>query len=121
MPSLSYDLGRHWRVGSRLLFYTGTPYSRRNGSLPVRPYNAYRNPDFYRIDFRLEKRWQLGQTGSIAFVLEGQNVTLRKEVSGLGLDCEGNPDRSSQTEITTCQQSTIGPLTIPSVGLEAFF
>ena len=115
---LSYDLGRRWRAGARLLFYTGTPYSQLDGSLPVPPYHAYRTPAFYRIDFRLEKRWQLGQTGSIAFVLEGQNVTLRKE-SGLGLDCEGHG--TPQSETTTCEPSTIGPITIPSVGVEAFF
>lgn len=116
---LGYDLGRRWRVGGRLLFYSGTPYSKLDGSLAVPPYNAYRNPAFYRIDFRLEKRWRLGQSGSIAFVVEGQNVTLQKEVSGLGLDCEGHgtPDAA----MTTCKQSTIGPLTIPSVGVEAFF
>jgi TonB family protein len=116
---LGYALGRGWRVGGRLLFYTGTPYSRLDGSFPVPPYNASRNPAFYRVDVRLEKRWRIGQTGSIAFVLEGQNVTLSKEVSGLGLECEGGP--TSQGETTDCEQSTIGPLTIPSVGVEAFF
>lgn len=116
---LAYDLGRRWRVGARLLFYTGTPYSALDGSLPVPPYNAYRNPAFYRVDFRLEKRWRLGQNGSIAFVLEGQNVTLSKEVSGLIMDCEGQG--SSEGSTTTCKPATFGPLTIPSVGVEAFF
>jgi hypothetical protein len=113
---LGYDLGHRWRVGGRLLFQTGTPYSQLEGTLAVPPYNAYRNPSFYRVDVRLEKRWRLGQDGSLAFVLEGQNVTLSKEVSGLGMDCEGVPGAAE-----TCKQSTIGPLTIPSVGLEAFF
>lgn len=116
---LGYDLGRRWRVGSRLLFYTGSPYSKLDGSLPIRPYNAYRNPNFYRVDFRLEKSWRLGERGSIAFVLEGQNVTLSKEVSSLGLDCKG--ERTPQGETNVCEQATIGPLTIPSVGVEAFF
>jgi len=113
---LGYDLGRRWRVGGRLLFQTGTPYSHLDGSLAVPPYNAFRNPAFYRVDFRLEKRWRLGQDGSVAFVLEGQNVTLSKEFSSLGMDCEGMGDGPE-----TCKQSTIGPLTIPSVGVEAFF
>jgi hypothetical protein len=117
--SLSYDLGRGWRTGGRFLFYTGTPYSALDGSWPVPPFNAYRNPAFYRVDFRLEKRWRLGKTGAIAFVLEGQNVTLQKEVTGLGTDCEaiGTPEGGT----TTCKQSEIGPITIPSVGVEAFF
>jgi TonB family protein len=117
---LSYDLGRGWRVGGRFLFYTGTPYSRLEGSVPVPPYNAYRNPAFYRLDFRLEKRWRLGRSSSLAFVLEGQNVTLRKEITGLGLECEEEGPPSSHAE-TTCERSKIGPLTIPSVGVEAFF
>jgi hypothetical protein len=116
---VGYDLGRRWRVGTRLLFYTGTPYSRLDGSLPVRPYNAYRNPAFYRLDVRLEKSWRVGQSGSIAFVLEGQNVTLSRETSGLGLECDGQS--AAQGETTSCKQSTIGPITIPSVGVEAFF
>jgi hypothetical protein len=113
---LGYDLGRRWRAGGRLLFQTGTPYSKLEGSLAVPPYNAYRTPAFYRVDVRLEKRWQLGQDGSIAFVLEGQNVTLSKEISSLGIECEGLPGQAE-----TCKQSTIGPLTIPSLGVEAFF
>ncbi len=116
---VAYDLGRRWRVGSRVLFYTGAPYSRLDGSLAVPPYNAFRTPAFFRLDVRLEKRWRLGKSGSIAFVVEGQNVTLSKEVSSLGMECEarGTP----QDETTTCEHSTIGPLTIPSVGVEAFF
>ena len=118
--SLSYLLGRAWRAGARFVFYTGTPYSARDGSWPVPPYNAYRTPAFFRLDVRLEKRWPLGETGSIAFVLEGLNVTLSKEVTGLGLDCDGNQTADGSV-VTTCKQSTTGPLTIPSVGIEAFF
>jgi len=116
---LGYQLGRGWRVGGRLLFYTGTPYSHLSGSSPVPPYNAYRNPAFYRVDFRLEKSWRLGTSGTLSFVLEGQNITLQKEITALGVDCDGRGD--SQGVTTNCKQSEIGPLTIPSVGLEAFF
>jgi hypothetical protein len=117
---VAYDLGRRWRVGSRLVFYTGTPYSQLDGSFPVPPYNAYRTPNFYRIDFRLEKSWRLGSNGAIAFVLEGQNVTLRKETTGLGLECEGRSTVEGEGS-TRCEPSEIGPLTIPSVGVEVFF
>jgi len=118
--SISYLLGRGWRAGGRFVFYTGTPYSARDGSWPVPPYNAYRTPAFFRVDVRLEKRWRLGETGSLAFVLEGLNVTMSKEVTGLGLDCNGKETENGGFA-TTCQQSTAGPLTIPSVGIEAFF
>ena len=118
--SLSYLLGRAWRAGGRFVFYTGTPYSARDGSWPVPPYNSYRTPAFFRVDLRLEKRWRLGETGSVAFVLEGLNVTMSKEVTGLGLDCSGK-ETANGGFATTCQQATTGPLTIPSVGVEAFF
>ena len=118
--SLSYLLGRGWRAGGRFVFYTGTPYSARDGSWPVPPYNAYRTPAFFRVDVRLEKRWRLSETGSLAFVLEGLNVTMSKEVTSLGLDCDGKGTPDGVTT-TTCKQSTAGPITIPSVGIEAFF
>jgi TonB family protein len=120
---LAYDLGRHWRAGARFVFYSGAPYSNLSGNVPVPPYNGYRGPPFYRLDVRLEKRWKLGKTGSLAFVLEGQNVTLSKETSPEGLKCfssmigpQGGTDVTNQ-----CSEGTLGPLTIPSVGVEAVF
>ena len=116
---LAYDLGRHWRAGVRLVFYTGTPFSKLEGNVPVPPYNAYRNPVFYRVDLRLEKRWSLGKGRSVALVIEGQNVNLHKEVQPFGLNCMGEPTSAGQT--TQCTQGTVGPITLPSVGVEAFF
>jgi TonB family protein len=120
---LSYDLGRHWRAGARFLFYSGAPYSYLSGNVPVPPYNGYRGPSFYRLDVRLEKRWKIGKTGSIAFVLEGQNVTLNKEVTPEGMKCYSSMiGPQGGTNVTNqCSEATFGPLTIPSVGVEAFF
>jgi hypothetical protein len=120
---LAYDLGRHWRAGARFLYYTGAPYSNLSGNVPVPPYNGYRGPGFYRVDVRLERRWTFGKTGSIALVLEGQNVTLNREVTPEGLQCESMMiGPQGGTDITTkCSEGTVGPLTIPSVGVEAFF
>lgn len=115
----SYDLGRRWKVGGRFLFYTGAPYSALDGAWPVAPYNAFRTPAFHRVDVRVEKSWLLGATGSIALVVEGQNVTLSKETVTLGMDCDG--EGTPQQVTTTCTLPTIGPLTIPSVGVEAVF
>ena len=89
---LSYDLGRRWRAGSRFVFFTGQPYSKLDGSLPVPPYNDQRFPPFYRVDVRLEKRWPLGQDGAIAFVFEGQNVTLSKQGYAGAIDCNSDGD-----------------------------
>jgi hypothetical protein len=116
---LAYDLGRRWRAGARSVFYTGAPYSKLAGNVPVPPYNSQRFPAFFRLDARIEKRWALGQDGFLAFVIEGQNVTLSKEVIGLGLECQGEfgPDGGT----TQCTPAKIGPITIPSLGLEASF
>jgi TonB family protein len=116
---VAYDLGRRWRAGSRFVFYTGVPYSALSGSIAVPPYNDRRDPPFFRLDLRLEKRWPLGKTGSVAFVVEGQNVTLSKETTGLGTDCQGTGGPQGGT--TVCTRATIGPITIPSIGVEAFF
>lgn len=116
---VAYDLGRRWRVGTRFVLYSGAPYSRLSGSLPVPPYNSERDPPFFRADLRLEKRWRLGKEAFLTFVFEVQNATLSKETNTLGMDCEGNGDENGYT--TECRRGTVGPITIPSVGLEAVF
>jgi hypothetical protein len=117
---LTYDLGRRWRAGGRFMFFTGIPYSILSGNVPVPPYNDQRTPAFYRVDVRLEKRWSLGKDGYIAFIAEGQNVTLSKEVTTFGLSCKGIAT-PSQGSTSQCTLSDIGPITIPSLGVEASF
>ncbi len=112
---LAYDLGLRWRAGARFVFMSGAPYSNLAGNVPVPPYNAYRDPPFFRVDVRLEKRWSLGKSGYIAFIAEVQNLTLSKEVTPFGLSCEGTPTT------TQCRHASIGPITLPSVGVEASF
>ncbi len=99
----AYDLGRLWRAGARFTLYTGTPVVPPGGSAllaPPRSLSPDRDPTFYRIDFRLEKRWNLTKTAWLSFVIEVFNTTLHKEV---------------------LQGQTIGPVTIPSIGLEGAF
>jgi hypothetical protein len=116
----AYDLGRRWRAGARLVFYTGSPYSDNfppgQGS-PLPPLNDQRYPPFYRVDVRLEKRWDLGEERSIAFVAEVQNLTLSKE--GRSYNCSGM--QIGSTNSTSCAVSYLGPITLPSIGVEAFF
>jgi hypothetical protein len=116
---LAYDLGRRWRAGARFVFLSGTPYSNLSGNIPEPPYNNHRDPAFYRVDVRLEKRWSLGKDGYIAFVAEGQNVTLNKQVTPFGLSCTGT--QGPQGGTNQCSHSAIGPITIPSVGVSASF
>jgi hypothetical protein len=98
---LSFDLGRNWRAGARFMMYTGVPVeSSLKGGAPTRLPNPERDPTFYRLDVRLEKRWVLSQKVWISFVAEIMNATLSKEV---------------------LFGSTIGPVTIPSFGVEMGF
>ena len=103
----AYDLGKRWRAGARFVFYTGRPryVTSAEGDLRSRG----RLPHFFRVDLRLEKRWPLGRSGSWALVLEVLNASARKEV--LSEECS---ERG-------CKSDVVGPVTIPSIGVEAFF
>ncbi|HEU4536659.1 MAG TPA: energy transducer TonB, partial [Polyangiaceae bacterium] len=59
-----------------------------------------RQPSFYRLDLRLEKRWQVTNTRWWSLVVEVLNTTLNREV---------------------IEDEPIGPVTIPSIGVEAGF
>jgi TonB family protein len=105
--ALAFDLGKGWHAGGRFTYYTGLPYTESVDGIPIPPFNDKRLPDFWRVDLRIEKRWRLGKRGEIALVLEGMNVTLNKEA--IAIDCSRNP----------CRPQTIGPVTVPSLGIEA--
>ncbi len=101
--ALAYDLGRNWRAGARLMFYSGVPKQPDipPGLIqPERTTNVERAPGFYRIDLRVEKRWNFKRTGWLSLVLEMLNATFHKE---------------------TVANTEIGPVTIPSIGVEAGF
>jgi TonB-dependent Receptor Plug Domain len=98
--AVSVDLGRNWRAGVRFLIYSGAPVVPQGGGAfvaPPRSLSPERDPLFYRFDARLEKKWILGKKSWLAFVVEMMNVTLHKE---------------------TLLGQEIGPVSIPSLGLE---
>lgn len=99
----AYDLGKGWRAGARLVFYTGVP----KVAVPTDP--STRLPPFFRVDFRFEKRWRLGQKAWIAVVAEWMNATLSTEAI------------SSRCTLRGCEAQTVGPVTIPSLGVEGAF
>jgi TonB family protein len=104
------DLGKRWRAGVRVVAYSGLPYSStgRNDMAP-----DARGPPFVRLDARLEKKWKaLG--GTFTFVLEGLNVLLNKE--SIGTSCSITVAQGSP--MTQCQPNSIGPITIPSIGVD---
>jgi hypothetical protein len=100
--ALGYDLGRKWRAGGRIVLYTGVPDIPESDGLvqPVRTSEPARTAPFFRLDVRLEKRWDLSGQRWLSFVTEVMNATLSQETFG-GQD--------------------VGPITIPSIGLEAGF
>jgi TonB family protein len=122
----AHDLGRRWRVGGRFFFYTGRPYSNRIQGVLIPPFNTERLPNFYRLDLRLEKRWVFSDNKWISFVVEWLNTTLRKEATSV--ECTQVVPRIPPGGVfpTTlpyddCQPQYIGPITIPSIGVEAGF
>ena len=105
--AVGYDIGRGVRAGGRVVFYTGTPTSVPGGDDAGQ---AGRLSPFFRLDARLEKRWSLSQTVWLSVVLEALNTTFSKEA--VSLEC---------TDAGKCTEQTLGPVTIPSVGLEGGF
>jgi hypothetical protein len=118
----SYDLGRNWRAGARVFAYSGRPYTSVAGSAPVLPYDSSRLPGFYRIDVRVEKSWTFGED-RLALVIEGINVTLNKEAVSAtcgGVPSSGAPAAQPST-LNACTIDMVGPIAIPSIGLEGAF
>jgi hypothetical protein len=69
-----------------------------------------RTPPFWRLDFKLQKRWYIKRPNVWwGLSLEVLNTTLNKEV--LNADCNA----------LACQFDSIGPVTIPSIGAEGAF
>jgi hypothetical protein len=101
--AIAYNLGRNWRAGTRLTFYTGLPKA------PDPTDDSTRLPPFLRLDLRLEKRWDLGKRTWISFVAEWMNATLSKEAISTTCTLQG------------CEARKIGPVTIPSLGVEGGF
>lgn len=110
------DLGRGWRAGARFFFYTGRPYSPTVQGVPVPPFNSERLPDFYRIDVRVEKRWRAFGKGYVSFVIEGMNVTLKKEAIATQCTSDGT---LYPLKYDSCTPEYIGPVSVPSIGVEA--
>lgn len=113
---VTFDLGLGWNAGARFVYYTGIPINNQRISYPefgpnVVTSTAYwRLPAYYRIDARIEKRWKVGARGWVSFIVEGLNVTLNKEtVSGKCIEgeCRAN--------------DPIGPVAVPSLGVEGGF
>jgi hypothetical protein len=102
--ALAYNLGRNWRAGTRGMFYTGLPQAAQPGVS-----ESSRLPAFFRLDLRVEKRFQFTESTWLSFVAEWMNATLSKEAV------------STSCTLSGCEARTIGPITIPSIGVEGGF
>jgi hypothetical protein len=95
----TYALGRGFRVGGRVIAYSGWPTLDADAK-------PARLPLFSRLDVRAEKRWSFAAGRWLAVVLEGVNVTLAEEV--LSQKCVAGQ----------CTPQNFGPISVPSLGLE---
>lgn len=104
--ALGYDWGAGFRSGVRGTLYSGIPAD-------VAYLAAARNPPrtspYYRLDVRSEKRFRWGDHASLSLVLEVVNATLNREVLNASCSAYG------------CTERSVGPITIPNLGIEATF
>ncbi len=103
--ALSFDAGRGWRLGSRLVFYTGLPVA----DDIAEQWGQDRLDPFFRIDARIEKRWSMKNKRWLSLVIEMLNVTLNEEPTSVSCSSDG------------CEQSYVGPVSVPSIGVEGGF
>jgi hypothetical protein len=113
-----YAFGSNVSLGLRGTYYTGRP------DFPTFAYGAettfsagpgqiaqHRLPPFYRLDARVDKRWNLGGGRWLTGVVEFFDVTLQKEAI----------DFRCQLLTGQCVAQQIGPVALPSVGIEGGF
>jgi TonB family protein len=117
--ALSYDFGRGYHAGARVMFYTGSPSTLTSTPTRQEVENPDRLPVFFRLDVRFEKRWNVGKAGYLSFVVELLNATFSKEV--VGVDCGTSIGGVTTSATSNCQDTAVGPVTIPSIGIEGGF
>ncbi|HEX3773429.1 MAG TPA: TonB-dependent receptor [Polyangiaceae bacterium] len=105
--ALTADFGWNVRGGARAVYYSGVPALLLNDGTPHFS-DSVRGPAFFRLDLRLEKRFNFTAPRYLSIVAEVLNATSSKEV--LSAKCG-----------TLCQADESGPVVLPSIGLEAGF
>lgn len=120
--ALSVDLGRGWRSGARFVTYSGIPMRAAEPAFEAQAVGVppARTPAFHRVDLRVEKRWQIGEAGWVSLVVEALNATLSREVTGYrcptAILVPGRPEAD-----LTCDPRIMGPVSVPSIGVEGGF
>jgi len=114
-----YDFGNGIDVGVRGAYNTGRPDIPTltvDGqplayALGTAAFAQHRLPSFYRIDLRAEKRWSLGGRKWIAAVAEFFDATLNSEA--VEFQCA--------VETGVCRARRVGPIALPSIGIDGGF
>ncbi len=114
-----YDFGSGIQAGLRAAYNTGRPVIPSvllDGQSIAVAFGTsavpqHRLPSFYRIDLRAEKRWALGAGRWVAAVAEFFDATLNQEAVDFRCDLVS----------WRCTAQRIGPIALPSVGIEAGF
>jgi TonB family protein len=108
--ALSWNIGLGFRVGARGTLLSGRPLTPFY-DIAVPSIGSTREPPYFRLDARAEKRWTIGKRGYVSLVLEMLNATLAKEPNGVA--CVG-----ADLAHLSCKVDSFGPVTIPSIGVE---
>lgn len=101
--SLGYDFGSGWLASMRGSVFSGYPARASSVALAVDP---PRTTPYYQIDIQIARRFKLGEHGSIGFTVGVLNTTLNQETN----DMFCNQD--------VCEESRVGPATIPTIGVD---
>jgi hypothetical protein len=105
--ALTADFGWNVRAGGRAVYYSGIPALLLNEGSPHFS-SRVRGPSFFRLDLRLEKRFEFRAARYLSVIAEVLNATGSEEV--LRAECG-----------TICQADKSGPVVLPSVGVEGGF
>jgi len=123
---LGYKIGRKWRVGGRVHFNTGRPYTPQTGmnafeSL-ARSRNSRRLPAFFQFDFRAERIWY-PKDWEIHLYLDVANATLNTEILACaGVETGLDEDDGSRSEtLDGCANPQGVPYILPALGVRAVF
>jgi hypothetical protein len=106
--ALGVDLGRNYRAGARLAYYSGVPALELTEDRERYFSGNRRSAPYFRADLRLEKRWPIRGRGYWAFVAEMLNATMSREIT------------SRKCSVSFCKDEVSGPVAIPSIGVEMY-
>jgi hypothetical protein len=115
----SRELPGNWRIGARLRFATGNPYTPVTGGVLDADNDVYvplrgetyseRLPNFFQLDLRVDKKW-VYDTWLLSAYLDIQNATNRQ-----------NLERNQYAYDYSSSERVAGLPIIPSIGLRAEF